>query len=138
MSRSKEIENRSWIHDQFRWSLQALASNAETQRSLFPDFVCKAEELALDFDHWSEVVVSACGLKFADDQAEAVRAVDRRLMAMSLGGAEFDEELWTDEALGGRPQWDELRSLAGAALASFGWPMETPPRGRSLYGAASD
>ncbi len=31
-------------------SLQALAMPAEVQLTLFPDFVCKADELALDFD----------------------------------------------------------------------------------------
>jgi hypothetical protein len=31
-------------------SVQALAQPAEVQLSLLPDFVCKADELALDFD----------------------------------------------------------------------------------------
>jgi hypothetical protein len=30
-----------------------------------------------------------------------------------------DEALWTDEALGSDPRWDESRSLAAAALAAI-------------------
>lgn len=133
MARAEEGEGRSGVRDQFRWSLQALAMNAEVQQSLFPDFVCKADELALDYDHWSEVARSFFGAEFSGDQLAAIQAIDRHLDAMSRGGAVFDEQLWSEEALGTRPQWVELRSLAQLALSKFGWPADKPPCARSLY-----
>ena len=55
------------VCDQFRWSLQALASDSDDQLSLFPDFVCKADELALDYGHWSRVARSFFGGEFSGD-----------------------------------------------------------------------
>ncbi len=34
---------------------------------------------------------------------------------------------WEEEALFTDSQWEEVRTLAKAALASFGWPVEVPP-----------
>ena len=126
-------ENRLAILSQFRWSLQALAVPAEAQRALFPEFVCKADELALDYDHWAQAARASYGGEFSDEQRDALRAIDRRLVAMSRGGAEFDEGLWSDVALNSRPEWEQVRSLAGLALSRFDWPCDAPPRGRSFY-----
>ena len=133
MQETDENELLIGARNQLRWSLQALAMGAEVQRSLFPDFVCKAEELAFDFDHWLWFARSEFGAEFSGDQAEALRAIDRRLNAMSYGGIDFDEELWSEAALGTRPEWEEVRSLAKLTLARFGWAAEVPPRGRSMY-----
>ena len=121
------------VRNQFCWSLQALASDAEDQLALFPTFVCKADELALDYDHWSEVARSLLADEFSPDQLAALTAIDGRLTAMSCGGVEFEEDLWSEDALRARPQWEEVRSLARSALACFGWPAERPPQGRSFY-----
>ncbi len=120
--RADEDDDRRGVRDQFRWSLQALACDAEAQRSLFPDFVCKADELALDYDHWSEVARSFFAGEFSGVQLAALAKIDSRLDAMGRGGAEFEEVLWSEDALGTRPQWEELRSLAKLALACFARP----------------
>ncbi len=36
-----EDDTRRGVRNQFRWSLQALACDADVQLTLFPDFVCK-------------------------------------------------------------------------------------------------
>lgn len=128
-----EDDTRRGVRDQFRWSLQALACDPDDQLTLFPDFVCRADELVLDYGHWSEVARSRFAGEFSADQLATLKAIDDRIDAMSYGGAEFEEELWYEEALGTRPKWEELRSLAKAALACFGWPAEKPPWGRSFY-----
>lgn len=132
---TRVVEQPDWrgVRSQFRWSLQALAADAETQRSLFPAFVCKADELALDFDHWSEVVRANFAPEFSAEQLAALQAIDDRLAAMSRGGAGYDAALWSDAALSTRPEWEEIRSLARCALLQLSHPVATPPRGRSFY-----
>ena len=129
--------DREGIRNQFRWSLQALAVSAEAQRSLFPDFVSKTDELVLDFDHWFWAARSILDEKFSDEQCEALQAIDRRLGAMSREGVEFDEELWWEESLGDRPEWEDVRAMAKLALARLGWTAEKPPSGRAFYSNGS-
>ena len=54
-----ENDTRRDIRNQFRWSFQALACDADGRLALFPDFVCKLDELALDYGHWSQVARSS-------------------------------------------------------------------------------
>lgn len=125
-------EYHKCVRDQLRWSTQALALDATMQQSLFPHFVCKLDEFAS---------ISAIGSKsraqlpseFSIDQFEALHAIDVRLEWMSRGGNEFDQDLWTDNALKVRPEWEELRCLARLALVRLCWPLEVPPWGRSEY-----
>jgi hypothetical protein len=49
--------NRAGIFERLKHSIQLLASPAEFQLKMLPDFVCKADELALDFDLWREAVL---------------------------------------------------------------------------------
>lgn len=124
---------RPGARTQFIWCIQALACGPADQLSLFPDFVCKADELALDFDHWFGVAQSWFGDEITDEQLAALKAIDSHLDAMSNGGAEFTEDLWYEGALSTRKEWEDVRSLAKSALACFGWPVQKPPYGRSLY-----
>lgn len=128
-----EDDTRRGARNQFRWSLQALACEPEDQLTLFPNFVCKPDELVADFAHWSKVARSFFAGLFSDDQLIALQAIDRHISAMSRGGTDFEETLWHEDALGSRPEWRALRELSKSALACFDWPMEKPPWGRSLY-----
>jgi hypothetical protein len=128
-----EDDNRRGVRNQFRWSLQALACEADDQLTLFPDFVDKPYELVSDYDNWSKVARSHFAGLFSDDQLAALASIDIRIDAMSRGGIDFEETLWYEDALDTRPEWEELRSLAKSALACFDWPTEKPPWGRSLY-----
>jgi hypothetical protein len=68
-------EEREGIWDQFRWSVLALAMDAEVQLSLFPDFTCKADELALDFDHWFRVAKAQFPEEFSNGRLQALEAI---------------------------------------------------------------
>jgi hypothetical protein len=93
-----ENDTRRGVREQFRWSLQALACDPDDQLTLFPDFVCKADELVLDYGHWSEVALSRFAGEFSADQLATLKVIDDRIDAMSYGGAQFEEELWYEEA----------------------------------------
>lgn len=95
----------------------ALAQPCEIQLSLFPDFVCKADELALNFeDGLYELVGHEAELNPA--QRDAVQHLDDLLRSMS-GKQNFG--LWTESALRGHPAWERVRLEARVVLAAFGW-----------------
>lgn len=114
--------------EQLKWSLQALASPAATQQSLFPTFVCVADELALDFDQWLRVATHRHTL--APEQTAALTALDELLARMS---GRQHEEFWTVPALESHATWQQIRDLAHRALDAFGWPLVPPPTGRAIY-----
>jgi len=60
-------------------------------------------------------------------ESQALDAIDEKLATMSRDGAEFNAELWTDAALKSSPHWQQLRTLATAALDAFGWAVDAPP-----------
>lgn len=113
--------------DRLKWSLQALALSARDQIALFPEFVCRTDELALDFDDARVWVLGGLPGSLTSEQRDALASVDFKLAAMSKGGAEFTEAVWSDHALFDDPCRAEVRALASAALRAFGWVLESPP-----------
>lgn len=115
----------------FEWSVRALAQEASVQFTLFPSFVCVADELALEFDECLRRLSTADGVvEFDPEQVKLVEDLDQRLAAMS--GPEH-EELWTDEALKTAPEWNEIRAAARLLVDKMGWVRTPPPSDRSLY-----
>ena len=125
--------NKESILGQLRWSLQALACQADAQMSLYPDFVCQADELVLDFAHWRDVAISNFGSEFTPESLRLLADIDTKLSEMSRKGSLFHEELWTPEGLRRDPNWEEIRATARAALQSFDWPVENPGPSTSIY-----
>ncbi|MBI2900234.1 MAG: hypothetical protein HYY17_08610 [Planctomycetes bacterium] len=105
-------------------SLQALAIPPDEQLGLFPEFVCKADELALDYSHWLECAVGNYPQEFTGEQRHFLENVDGVLESMS--GAE-NAHLWTDDALRYSVEWSNVRVLAEEALKTLGWETEVPP-----------
>jgi hypothetical protein len=125
-----EEETLAWCLQQLQQSVQALALPATTQLALFPDFVCKAEELALGFDHWWLCVSSRAIGVLTEDQQRLLQEINSRLSRMS--GAE-NAHLWTDDGLGIDPAWQQVRQLAQQTLAVFDWKAEVPPLDGTRY-----
>jgi hypothetical protein len=111
-------ETRRWRWEQLRDSLQALAQPAKTQLARFPDFVVKADELALDFNIFYE----ACLPEMTEQQIQVTKAIDDRLDEMSGPTGP-----WSDDDLKHAEEWVEIRQLAKRAPDVFGWPDEAPP-----------
>jgi hypothetical protein len=105
-------------------AVQALAHPADVQLTLFPSFVCKADELALDFGFFWDCAKSNDGERLTAEQTGILDEIDSQLDSMS--GAQ-DAELWTNDALLENPLWGRTRELAKAALVAFNWPYEVPP-----------
>jgi len=107
----------------------ALAQPADVQLSLFPDFVCKADELALDFE---EALDGFFGFEGEIGECERINlnALDRLILSKS---GKANESFWTDEALLSHPTWDEIRVAAKSAVAAFGWELRRPPPSGAIY-----
>ncbi|TLN01262.1 hypothetical protein FDZ73_16585 [bacterium] len=115
------------MKDHFRklkWTIQALALPPEEQLRLFPDFVCKADELALEYHEALAVIKGKFWDQCSPEQKQSLIELDKFLDQMS---GEVNALSWTDEALRSSPIWVEVRRLALEALSAFGWPVETPP-----------
>ena len=119
----------SAIFERLKHSVQLLACSAEIQLKLLPDFVCKADELALEFDHWKDVVFDNFGGDLTADQKSRIESIDRGLSDLTRMGTEH----WTEHAVRESGEWQRLRALAVEALDTFGWPRQAPPSHADEY-----
>lgn len=115
--------DRVGIFERLKHSVQLLASPAEVQLRTMPDFVCKADELALDFDLWKDATLSNFRSELTGAQTVSIDAISRSLSDMTRAGP----QLWTEKAVRESEEWKDIRALAADALASFGWHPEIPP-----------
>ena len=112
-----------------RWAVQAFAQPASVQLELFPDFTCKADELALNFE---DGIYELVGREehVTVDQRTAIDHLDELVSSMS---GKRHAEFWTEEALQHHETWDEIRDRAKAVATAFRWPIERPPPTPGIY-----
>ena len=120
---------RSIFRYRLMCSLQALALPAENELSLYSEFVCKTDELALDFDAWLPCF-RVHPMELTDHQIDLLESI-----ALELGGMSGRDhtDLWTEEALRTNSRWEKVRRMSKEALAAFGWKLEPPPSDRDVY-----
>src|SRR5215831_7784735 len=121
--------DRVGIFERLKHSIQLLACPPEVQLRMFPHFVCKADELALDFDQWREIVLNTFRSELSIDQMSCMESIDGALSALTHMGPEH----WTESAVRESHEWRRVRTLAVAALESFGWAREIPPSHTDEY-----
>ena len=117
------------MRNQLERAVLALAQPADVQLSLFPDFVCKADELALDFEDGLYELVGHED-EITSEQRAAVDRLDQLITSMS---GEQNAEFWTDDAVRSHPTWEQIRSLAKATAVAFGWELRPPPPSDAIY-----
>lgn len=117
------------VREGFRWAVYCLAQPAEMQLSLLPEFVCKADELALTFDDGLRELGRERSELSPHCQA-SLDALEAWLCQMSEAG---DEGLWTDNAVRNHPSWRVVRLLATAVLAAFEWDAPEPSPRQDVY-----
>ena len=104
-------------------TLRALASEPSDQLALFPDSVTRAGDLVVRFDDSFRALAEDYASELSRSQADVLDRLKHQFATMSRDGAEFDADLWTDEAIRTSVHWREVRALAGAALAAFDLPL---------------
>lgn len=112
---------------ELEWCVLALAMPAEVQLALFPDFACKADELALELDR---CLYELQDPGVTEEQKAAAQALDGLVGAMS---GPSSAHLWTDEALRSHPAWEGVRAAARGVAEAFGWPLRRPPPSAGIY-----
>ncbi len=110
--------------EKLKWAVQVLAMPGEVQRRLYPDFACKPDELALE---WDEEFRMTAGSELRQVQLEAMQRLDRKLESMSRDGPDFSEDLWDESALCTSAHGALVRELGDAVLQQMAWPKESPP-----------
>jgi hypothetical protein len=115
-------ELRDSCFRQLTETLRALASEPSNQLALFPDSVSRADDLAARFDDTLRAVSEDYASELSRNQAELLAQLNDRFATMSRDGADFDADLWTDEAIRTSVHWRDVRALAAAALAAFELP----------------
>jgi hypothetical protein len=105
--------------------IRRLAAAGSGQATLFPDENVSAGELVRAFDQRALAVRDSYDDRLSSSQFEALTALEKKLSTMSRDGAEFDADIWTDEAIRTSEHWADVRSLAAAALreltANWNW-----------------
>lgn len=124
-------DRESQVLEQLKWSVQALAQPAEVQVTLFPVFVCVADELALDLQNWL-LAAKGQNIPLGPAAISRITDIDQELSALS---GKAHEEFWNVHALKNDMRWENIRERARAALAAAGWENAAPPFGRSTYAA---
>lgn len=105
---------------QLRIALQQAALPAERQIARLRGFDV-AFEVADDFDNWCRWALASADIRLTEEQRSRLSALNRRLEQMS---GEHNAELWTEDALRSRREWEEVRREAREILELFQWPIE--------------
>jgi hypothetical protein len=109
--------------EQLKWITQAIAQPYEIQKRLFPDFVCVADELALEWESALDSLHSSFDNNtLTCDQKAAIENLDNYIVSIS-----GFEQHWCDEALCHGLEWRKIRDMAYHILVKMGWEREAPP-----------
>ncbi|ELY9421823.1 hypothetical protein NMY27_11110 [Cronobacter dublinensis subsp. beijingensis] len=113
--------------ERFEWITRAFAQSSNVQKSLFPDFVNVADELAVE---WEIALEETNNEMLSDEQKLSIKAFDDYLL--SISGLE-NIQYWNDDALCYSSEWNKMRELAKIILDSMGWVNEAPPECNAIY-----
>ncbi|MBF4662022.1 hypothetical protein HIJ87_08845 [Cronobacter malonaticus] len=113
--------------ERFEWITRAFAQSSNVQKSLFPDFVNVADELAVE---WEIALEETDYEMLSDKQKLSIKAFDDYLL--SISGLE-NIHYWNDDALCYSSEWNKMRELAKIILDSMGWVNEAPPECNAIY-----
>jgi hypothetical protein len=117
------------VRNQLQRAVIALAQPADIQLSLFPDFVRKADELALDFEDGLYEMVGHEG-QFSEQQRGTIDVLNA-LISSKMG--EQHAAFWNETAVRDHPLWEEIRIAAKDAAATIGWDLQSVPSSEAVY-----
>jgi hypothetical protein len=110
---SDKITDFNMIH--LREALQQAALPAERQIARLKGFDVPFEVVD-DVGHSSRWVLQSTDVELSDEQRSSLIALDALTDEMN-----HNADLWNDDALRSRPEWDEVRRQARKILELFQW-----------------
>jgi len=105
-------------------SVVLLASDVDRQQAALPDWVARADEIALIFDECYQFVRELGQQEqLTVKEIEALQSLDQKLASMS---GPSQAALWTEEALATDANWQWIRQRAQEALELLGAELHAP------------
>lgn len=115
--------------DKIKWITQAIAQPSHIQKSLFPDFVNVADQLAVE---WEVAFNESEQMKaeLTEQQISMIKRLDDYMD--SISGAD-NIRYWSNDTLSQSSEWDNMRRMAEAVLTVMGWDNAVPPKDGDVY-----
>jgi hypothetical protein len=111
-----------WLEHELLIGLQALALTGDDQFEYHHHIgTCPVCELISEFRFPYEAYIGNFSQQLTSPQIAALRSI-----AVEIEAIEAEDTKCFDREVLDRPVWVRLRSLAAAALACLGWPIEEP------------
>ena len=109
------------------WVTRVFSQPSEAQKSLFPEFVNVADELAVE---WELALEGRESVSLTDEQRLAIKVLDDYML--SISGPE-NIQYWNDDALCYSTEWNHMRKLAENILNIMGWENSLPAKSTAIY-----
>lgn len=114
-----------------KWISQAIAQPCEVQKSLFPDFVNVADELAIEWETALEELNDHNIITLLTDEQKAViKKLDEYMLSIS---GEANIQYWNNDALCKCVEWQNMREIAMNILTIMDWEKTAPPKSNAIY-----
>ena len=110
--------DRMWLSESLRQSLEALALPGERALARMPAGTVRADELALEYDHYFTAYRGNFSADLSASQLSALSTVHGLLGEMS---GHANAVLWTEQAVISHERWAEVRNAAKHAIREMGW-----------------
>jgi len=111
-----------------KWITQAFAQDSDVQKSLFPDFVNVADELAIEWEIALDDVNENAEL--TEEQRLVIRVLDDYMLSIS---GPVNIQYWNNYALCHSTEWRNMREMARNILNIMGWEFIAPPKSNAIY-----
>lgn len=117
--------------NKLKWITQVIALPCETQKSLFPDFVNVADEIAIE---WEMALDELNDLSVASSITSGQKALINKLddYMLSISGSN-NIQYWNNDALCKSPEWQKMREMAMDILSIMKWEKIIPSKSDAIY-----
>ncbi|XKM14527.1 hypothetical protein RCS94_04955 [Orbaceae bacterium ac157xtp] len=117
--------------NKIKWVTQAIAQPCEIQKSLFPDFVNVADELAVEWEiALDELDDSNFLSSITNEQRRIIKKLDDYMLSIS-GPANI--QYWNNDALCQSAEWQRMREMAIDILSIMQWEKIVPIKQNAIY-----
>ena len=119
------------IMNKLKWITQVIALPYETQKSLFPDFVNVADEIAIEWEMALDELNDSNVASFITFQQRAlINKLDDYILSISGSN---NIQYWNNDALCKSPEWQKMREMAMDILSIMKWEKIIPPKSDAIY-----
>lgn len=117
--------------NKIKWVTQAIAQSCDIQKSLFPDFVNVADELAVE---WEMALDELNDLNIAylitAQQLNSIKKLDDYMLSIS---GPNNIQYWNNIALCQSEEWQKMREMAIDILSIMKWEKKIPSKSKAIY-----